>query len=393
VLAGKKLASDLEVAQAIAKTGKRVLSLVETSTWPSETLKLGGKIPDDLTPIATVVLSEKIRATAKETLRYFEEQGVDIKIISGDSPLTVAAVAKAVGLKHVAVFDARKLPDPEKNPQKLLKIVEEHTVFGRVKPEQKRAIAKILQQNDHTVAMTGDGVNDALALKEADLGIAMNSGSTASKAVAEIVLLDNDFAHLPYVVNQGRRVIANIERVAHLFVIKNVYVLVLALLVSLFSLAYPFLPAQMTVISTLSIGVPAFFLAFAANQRKYVPGFLRRVLSFALPVGAITAIAMMVTDWLLLNQGFNEKVTTTAVSIVVMLNGLAVLILLSRPWKAWKLWLIGGSFAAFVGVLSIPWLARMFQYQVDLATLPWTLTVGAVAAIMTVATWKLTKIG
>jgi cation-transporting ATPase E len=369
----------------ITRKGKRVLVLMSSDQIPTV-----DKLPQML-PHALVVLTEKIRDDAAETLRYFSEQNVQIKVISGDSPLTVGAVARAVGLQNVAVFDARKLPDPEKYEKKFAEIIGTHNVFGRVQPEQKRLIAAALQRQGHVVAMTGDGVNDALALKKADLGIAMNSGSAATKAVAEIVLLDNKFSHLPRVLAEGRRVIANIERVANLFVIKNVYSLTLALMVTAAGMTYPYLPSQMTVISALSIGIPAFFLALAPNAEIYRAGFLKRVLKFAVPVGVVVAAAMMAIYLVVQRGGFSTEAAGTAVSIVVMMIGLWVLVLLARPIRGWKIGLIAVCAALFLAAIFTPFTAERFNYHVEWSVLPLTLTVGLAGMVAVTAVKKLTK--
>jgi cation-transporting ATPase E len=372
-------------AADLTSQGKRVLALMSTKSQPTT-----DNLPDDLEPRALVVLSEKIRPDAAKTLAYFAKQNVKIKIISGDSPLTVGAVAHSVGLENSRIFDARDLPNPEKSAKKFSEIVQTHDIFGRVQPEQKRAIAAALQKKGRVVAMTGDGVNDALALKKADLGIAMNSGSAATKAVAEIVLLDDKFSHLPRVLAEGRRVIANIERVANLFVIKNVYSLVLALLVTVAGLTYPYLPAQMTVISTLSIGIPAFFLALAPNNTIYRPGFLKRVLRFAIPVGVIAAAAMMVDYELVHHSGATTNEAGTSVSIVVMMIVFWVLILLARPLKGWKLGLIAGCIAAFSIILLTPSIASRFNYVLDGSILPLTIIIGLIGAMSVTIVKKLT---
>ncbi len=380
VFAKSKRASLFKKAQTIASEGKRVLALVRIDSWPDESYMI-----PSFQPAALVVLSENIRDDAAQILQFFREQQVDIKVISGDSPLTVAAVARRVNLGEVAVFDARDLPDPKRSATakaKFNRIVRNHNVFGRVQPEQKRLICAALQEAGCVVAMTGDGVNDALALKKSDLGIAMNSGAAATKAVAEIVLLDNKFSSLPSVLAEGRRVIANIERVANLFVIKNVYSLLLALSVTVAGQAYPYLPSQMTVISVLSIGVPAFFLALAPNQQLYRPGFLTRVLKFAIPVGFIAAAAMMVNYTLLDHRGASMAVIGTSVSITMMIIGMSVLVLLARPLKGWKLGLIAACAASFIAVITIPAIAHRFQYDLDLATLPVTILIGGIGAAL-----------
>ncbi|MCL2037678.1 HAD-IC family P-type ATPase [Candidatus Saccharibacteria bacterium] len=379
VLADPAYQKYLKKVKKIAREGKRVLVLVKADKWPEEK-----KAFPNLAPLATVVLSEKIRSDAAETLQFFAKQNVDIKIISGDSPLTVAAVAKEVGLQNVKEFDARNLPNAKKAPKKFSKIVREHNVFGRVQPEQKRQIAAALQKQKHVVAMTGDGVNDALALKKADLGIAMNSGASATKAVAEVVLLDNKFSHLPSVLSEGRRVIANIERVANLFIIKNVYSLVLALGVTVLGLTYPYLPIQMTVISALSIGIPAFFLALAPNQQIYRPGFLKRVLRFAIPVGIIAAVAMMANYYLIHRSGMSSAVAGTSVSITLMMIALTVLILFARPVRGWKLGLILSSGLTFAAFILIPSLAVQFRYELDISTLPTTFIIGGIGMLLVI---------
>ncbi|MDO4271751.1 MAG: HAD-IC family P-type ATPase [Candidatus Saccharibacteria bacterium] len=367
----------LATARQLATKGSRVLALVELSEWLNDKAEL---VKYERQSLALVVLAEKIRPDAAQTLDFFARQGVDVKVISGDSPQTVGAIASRVGL-HPEIFDARNLPDATKQPREFLRIVKQHNVFGRVLPEQKRQIAMALQGDGRVVAMTGDGVNDALALKKADLGIAMSSGTTATKAVAEVVLMDNKFSHLPAVLGEGRRVAANIERVSNLFIIKNVYVAVLALASTTLGLTYPFLPAQMTVISTLSIGIPAFFLALAPNNRRYQTGFLRRVLSFAIPAGLIMAVAMIVGYYIVNRQGMSLAAAGTSTSIIAMVIGLAILIYLARPIRGWKLLLIlacGGLFAAYV---SWPPLARVFNLELVVSTLPITFAVAATAII------------
>jgi cation-transporting ATPase E len=384
ILAAQQSTAFAHQAADLASQGKRVLVLVRAATFPVD-----NQIPTPLTPVATVILSEKIRSDAAKTLGFFAKQKVAIKIISGDSPLTVAAVARAVKLGNVKEFDARNLPDADAEPQQFATIVNQHNVFGRVQPAQKRQIAAVLQSEQHVVAMTGDGVNDALALKKADLGIAMESGASATKAVAELVLLDNKFSHLPNVLSEGRRVIANIERVANLFVIKNVYSLVLALAVTVAGLTYPYLPIQMTVISTLSIGVPAFFLALAPNNRLYRPGFLRRVLSFAIPIGVMAAVAMMVNYYLVHQHGVDSLAAGTSVSIVVMMISITVLVVLARPLKGWKLGLIMACGLGFVAILLLPPLSKVFSYALDWTTLPVTLTIGLVGVVLVLVTKKI----
>src|SRR6185436_728037 len=200
--------------------------------------------PGMVTPVALVVLEQRVRPDARDTLDYFASQKVSVKVISGDNAVSVGAVAATLGLEG-ETMDARKLPD---TPDQLADTLEEYTTFGRVRPDQKRAMVHALQSRGHTVAMTGDGVNDVLALKDADIGVAMGSGSPASRAVAQIVLLDNSFATLPHVVAEGRRVIGNIERVANLFLTKTVYSVFLAVAIGIAQIPFPFLPRHLTLV-------------------------------------------------------------------------------------------------------------------------------------------------
>lgn len=338
-------------ADSSAGTGARVVLLARTARGlpsPDEAL------PDDLVPTIVAVLGERVRPDAAQTLAYFREQGVHAKIISGDNPTTVAAIATLVGLRGEGVvvdgFDARQLP--QEDPEELARVVREYDVFGRVTPEQKRELVHVLQADGHVVAMTGDGVNDALALKDADLGIAMGNGAGASKAVARIVLVEGKFSTLPGVLGQGRRIMANMERVATLFLSKTTYAALLAVVVVLLSWDYPFLPRHMTVIGALTIGIPAFLLSLPSNNQRFVPGFLRRCLSFAVPVGlvmggVVLAIYAFVWNSDSLVQG------RTAVFIVLISIGLWVVGVLARPWQLWKVAMIVALAGAAVAVLLV----------------------------------------
>src|SRR6266542_2605390 len=246
--------------KAHAEGGGRVVLLARSQG------KLDGEaMPADLESVALVVLQDRVRADAPAILAYFGRQGVEVKVISGDDPQTVAAVAKEAGVQgSIQAIDARSLPE---DSELLADAVEGHAVFGRVTPHQKRSMIAALQARGHVVAMTGDGVNDVLALKDADIGVAMGSGSAASRATAQLVLLDSSFAALPAAVAEGRRVIANIERTGNLFLTKTVYAMLLALAVGVAGVPFPFLPRHLTLISTLTIGIPGFFLALAPSDR------------------------------------------------------------------------------------------------------------------------------
>ncbi len=367
-------------ADELASSGARVLLLAHATELT------GDELPEGMAPAALVLLEEKVRPDAPDTLRYFADQGVELKVISGDNPRTVGTVAQRVGLPRAGnPIDARTLPDDE---AELADVLEEHTVFGRVSPHQKQAMVRALQAKGHVVAMTGDGVNDALALKLADIGVAMGSGAAATRAVAQLVLLDGRFATMPGVVAEGRRVIANIERVANLFVTKTVYALLLALAIGVGQLPYPFLPRHLTLISTLSIGIPAFFLSLAPNTRRYIPGFVPRVLRFTVPAGFVAAAATFGAYAVARaheNVTLEEARTTAALVLVVI--GLWVLVILARPFTPLRVALVGGMVLALVLVLAVP-AGREF-YALDLPPEE----VQAEAALIAVGAAALLEIG
>lgn len=367
-------------ASELASKGNRVLLLVSSNTAPRDM-----KLPAELIPVALVILKEKVRADAKETLEFFAQQGVELKIISGDSPQTVGAIAAAVGLKNATAIDARSLPTEE---NKLADALAKHSAFGRVSPDQKRQMVKALQSRGHVVAMTGDGVNDALALKDADIGIAMGNGAQATKAIAELVLLDNQFAQMPRVLAEGRRVIANIERVASFFIIKNVYSLILALSVTLAALPYPFLPRHLTILSALTIGIPAFLLSLAPNNRRYISGFLGRVLGFAVPVGFMSAIAIFANHFLIERAGGSPELASTMASILVMAIGMWVLVCLARPMHAWKIALVAGLVGSFAVLLAIPFVRELAEFELQASYLAQTFGFGILVAIGIEYFWR-----
>ncbi|MFJ5885400.1 HAD-IC family P-type ATPase [Kitasatospora cineracea] len=315
-----------------------------------------------LEPLALLVLQQRLREDAADTLRYFRSQDVRAKVISGDSAVSVGAVAAHLGLPGAdTATDARTLPT---DPEQLAEAADRTAVFGRVTPQQKRALVGALQSKGHTVAMTGDGVNDVLALKDADIGVAMGTGSDATRAVAQIVLLDDRFATLPSVVAEGRRVIGNIERVAGLFLVKTVYSVLLALLVVFTQVPYPFLPRHSTVLSSLTIGIPAFFLALAPNNERARTGFVRRVLRLAVPGGVICGAATFTAY--ALARGDDEttlKADTSVATLTLFIVAIWVLAIVARPYTWWRLLLIGAMSGAFALVLVVPWLADFFQLQ------------------------------
>ena len=307
----------LPPAADLAAGGRRVLMLAHAPRPLT-----GQALPPGLHAVAFIVLEERLRSDAPDTIAYLTAQGVALKVISGDSPHTVGAVAARAGVPQAGdPIDARDLPE---DPGALGALLEEHSVFGRVTPHQKEPMVKALQARGHTVAMTGDGVNDVLALKLADIGVAMGTGAPATKAVAELVLLDDRFATLPGVVAEGRRVTANIERVANLFITKTVWATLLAVAAGAALVPYPFLPRHLTIIDTLAIGVPGFFLALAPNRRRYVPGFVGRVLRFAGPAGLIVAAATFSAYALARARGLPLAEQRTAATLVALILSLGV---------------------------------------------------------------------
>lgn len=357
---------EAEQAEQIGAQGLRVL-LLGSSDRPVD----APDAPGEVTPAALVTLEQRVRPDAGETLEYFAHQHVSVKVISGDNAVSVGAVAGSLGL-HGETLDARHLPD---DPEQLAETVSEYTTFGRVRPDQKRAMVHALQSRGHTVAMTGDGVNDVLALKDADIGVAMGSGSSATRAVAQIVLLDNKFATLPYVVGEGRRVIGNIERVSNLFLTKTVYSVLLAVLVGLAGLSarffgtepvlYPFQPIHVTIAAWFTIGIPAFVLSLAPNNERAHHGFVRRVMTAALPSGLVVGAATF-TSYLLAYHGkyadeVQQNQASTAALITLLVSAVWVLAVVARPYEWWRVALVAASALAYVVIFSIPWAQQQFM--------------------------------
>ena len=357
----------LERVKALAGTGKRVLVLAHSNQALDQSEN--PTLPKDLTAALLVVLAEQVRPDAAQTLDYFKRQGVAVRVISGDNPVTVAAIAAHLGLRNpdggepVGV-DARTLPAIE-DTQALADVLEKHTVFGRVTPEQKRAFVNALKSRGHTVAMTGDGVNDALALKDADLGIAMGNAAPATKAVSRLVLLNSQFAALPSVVAEGRRVIANMERVASLFLTKTTWAALLAAVVAITGFVYPFLPRQLTIVSSLTIGIPAFVLALAPTNQRYRAGFLARVLRLSVPAGVIVVVGVLCARLTLILMGSNRNQISSVCTLVLVAGGLWLLSLTARPWVWWRAALVVIMSAAALAVVLLAPLRGFF----DLAAL------------------------
>ena len=375
--------SVLQQVNEYANDGNRVL-LVARSTAPlsegscrqkrlrgaveGANVSDGPQLDVQAEPVALVLCSEKIREDAERTLAWFREQGVRCRVISGDNPVTVGAIARRVKLTgdHEPVaMDARELPE---DVNELARVLENVDVLGRVLPDQKKAIVQALHTQNHVVAMTGDGVNDALAIKEADLGIAMGNAAPATKAVAQVVLVDSKFSHLPDVVARGRQVMANMERVASLFLVKTVYSALISLGVVLTQIPYPYLPRHITYIGALTIGMPAFILALAPNTRRYIPGFLKRVVTFALPGGIATALSVLLAAWVLPPvMGWNVTGDATDLSalratsaIILFAMGVFVLARVARPLNGWRGVLVAVFAAAGVIGAFVPFVANFF---------------------------------
>ncbi len=384
-------------AEAAGAQGLRVLFLGSAELTVDDS-----RAPGDIRPGALVILQQTVRPDARRTIEYFADQHVSVKVISGDNAASVGAVAAKLGLDKEAL-DARLLPV---DIDALAETVDKHTAFGRVRPDQKRAIVRALQHRGNTVAMTGDGVNDVLALKDADIGIAMGSGSSATRSVAQIVLLDNKFATLPYVVSEGRRVIGNIERVSTLFLTKTVYSALLALLIGITGLAakslgvrslmFPFEPIHVTVAGWFTIGLPAFILSLAPNTERAQPRFVRRVLMAAVPNGAVAGVATFAC-YLLALRAHAEAVprqaqASTSALITLLVIAIWVLAVVARPYTCWRVILIVLSGGAYVAIFSIPFARQQFMLDPSNTELTSAaLAIGAFGAAIVEALWWVQK--
>jgi cation-transporting P-type ATPase E len=371
-------------AEEFAATGQRVLLLARTDAALD-----GDSLPSDMHPAALVLLEEQLRPDAADALAYFAQQGVAQKVISGDSPRTVGAVATRVGMPYAdQTLDARELPE---DLDELGRLLEERSVFGRVAPHQKQDMVKALQARGHTVAMTGDGVNDALALKLADIGVAMGSGAPATRAVAQLVLLDGKFSTMPGVVAEGRRVTANIERVANLFITKTVWATLLAIAVGIALWPYPFLPRHLTIIDSLTIGIPAFFLALAPNLRRYVPGFVERVLRFAIPAGTVAAVATFSAFAVARADDLPLVEQRTAATIVMLMVSLCVLVILAAPLTWRRTLLVALMIAGFLLLFPIESVREFYEIETPGDVLAETLIIGFTAVAVLGGGWELSR--
>ena len=336
----------LAKANVSAASGARVLVLAKSAASVSADEPLGA-----VDCVALVVISQTLRSDAAETVAYFLGQGVNVKVISGDNAETVGAIARQAGVPGAEhPYDANGIAE----------ILATTNVFGRVTPAQKQAMVDALHLQGKTVAMTGDGVNDVLALKSADLGIAMGSGSGATRAVAQLVLLDDQWSVMPSVVTQGRKVLGNIERVSDVFLTKSFYAMIVSSATVVFAVAFPFLPRHLTLVSALTIGIPGFFLALMPNSERFRPGFFRRVLLFAVPAGVIAAISSFTSYGIALY--FEEPIfnAQSAATITLFIVTIAVLAQSARPLNAIRVLLVALMIAAFVAVLYIPFLSNFF---------------------------------
>lgn len=336
-----------------AATGSRVLVVGTTDAEPSAEQGVGV-----LRPAALVVIAQRLRADAAETVQYFVDQGVSVKVISGDNAATVGSVASQADVPGAeAPVDARQFGE---DPVLLQAAVTQASVFGRVTPAQKQAMVDALHANGSTVAMTGDGVNDVLALKRADLGIAMGSGSGATRAVAQLVLLDDQWSVMPSVVAEGRRVLGNIERVSDVFLTKTFYAIIISLATGLFGVAFPFLPRHLSLIGALTIGIPGFFLALMPNTERFRPGFFRRVLLFSVPAGAIAATCAFISYRVAVRVGEPIGSAMSAATVTIFIVTIAVLLQSARPLNWLRLTIVAAMVVMFVAVLYIPVLSDFF---------------------------------
>ena len=324
-----------EYYESLKQQGYRILSLAYTDEKVTT--------PSNMKLIGHVVLSDEIKANTKETFKYFESQGVAVKIISGDNHIAVLGVAKKAGFKK----DARAVDMTKVTEENFESVVLENDIFGRVTPDQKQRMVEILQKNGKTVAMSGDGVNDVLALKKADISFAMNGATSAAKSVSNIVFLTNDFAVFYDILMEGRRVINNIQKVASLFLTKTFFSIVFAVISVLFVFEFAFIPIQFTIISAITIGVPSFFLTFESNKEKVSNNFMRDILTNAAIGGGVLVASVLLTNIVIDNQAQMKFICF----VLALINGLCMVAKVSLPLNKYKVVLLGVlSFAAIVGV-------------------------------------------
>ena len=360
----------LKQAQALAAQGLRVLALL---CAPAPLC--GEALPEGLVPAALLCLRDALRPNVQKTVRYFGEQGVTLKVISGDSPLTVSHAAAAAGVPGADRMVDLSTIEGEKDYTALSR---HYTIFGRVSPQDKQGLIEALRKDGHGVAMVGDGVNDIPALKAADCSIAMAGGSDAACRVAQITLLDADFDVMPRIVLEGRRVINNITRAASLFLVKNIFSLLLSVLLLIFPFAYPFAPIQLTLVSSLTIGIPSFVLALQPSRDRVSGSFLRNVIMRALPGGVCTAALIIPLMAFSDGLGFSQDVISTLSTLIAGYSGLVVLFLTCLPLNALRGGLVAAMAALFAGAVLL--LPQVFYLSPVSGGQWWVLAAAAVLA-------------
>ena len=370
----------LEVCQKYAQEGLRVLTLAHSSQMAE-----GTELPADLEPVALLLLTDVIREEAPDTLKFFDSQEVDLKVISGDDPVTVSAIAKRAGLKNAESYvDATTLETEED----LEEAVSKYSVFGRVTPQQKKEMVQALQKQGHTVAMTGDGVNDVLALKEADCSIAMAQGSDAAKNIANVVLLDSNFASMPHIVNQGRRVVNNIRTAASMFLIKTMFSFMLSLLTIFFGNTYPFEPIQMSLISACAVGIPTFLLAQENNYDKIDHTFLRHVFLNAFPAAITISSCVFAIMLVCQNVYHSNAMLSTACVLVTGWNYMAALKTVYAPLNTYrKVIIYGMQFIFFAAAVMFQKLLALGSLDFGLIILVFILMTFAPVLIDVITSW------
>ena len=370
----------LDVCQKYAQEGLRVLTLAHSSQMAE-----GTELPADLEPVALLLLTDVIREEAPDTLKFFDSQEVDLKVISGDDPVTVSAIAKRAGLKNAESYvDATTLETEED----LEEAVSKYSIFGRVTPQQKKEMVQALQKQGHTVAMTGDGVNDVLALKEADCSIAMAQGSDAAKNIANVVLLDSNFASMPHIVNQGRRVVNNIRTAASMFLIKTMFSVMLSLLTIFFGNTYPFEPIQMSLISACAVGIPTFLLAQENNYDKIDHTFLRHVFLNAFPAAITISSCVFVIMLVCQNVYHSNAMLSTACVLVTGWNYMAALKTVYAPLNTYrKVIIYGMQFIFFAAAVIFQKLLALGSLDFGLIILVFILMTFAPVLIDVITSW------
>lgn len=365
IILGDRYCEFQETIEQEAEKGRRVLLLGEVDQI---SLKKGLIAP--VKEAALILIEDVIKKEAPKTLEYFKNEGVQVKVISGDNPVTVSAVAKRAGVYGAEKYvDARTLP---KDQSELEEVIEKYNVFGRVTPHQKKAIVKALKAKGHTVAMTGDGVNDVLALKEADCGIAMGNGSEATKAVAQLVLMKSDFGALPNVVHEGRKQINNLERVAELFLTKTVFFVALGCVFSALMLAYPILAIQASLVGSCAIGIPGLFLAMGPSKGRVKKGFLKRILTRSIPNGIIMVAFTTIVFYISVGKGDAIEYSRSLASLVFLGISLVVMFRVSMPFNKLKFVLVVTMIVASISCFVIPIGKMVFEF-VSLSIHDWLL--------------------